>query len=663
MTTFAYFAKHPLATLVTELVERAGHAADPRRLLRVAQPALARARQRLAPTLDRARERAAPVLERARPLVERVVTLMPAQVTTIAAVERALAEGRCDEALTLSERLMEGGAHDEAVTVLRARALAAAGRDDAAFKLIDAWSRRHGTPPGLLVAAADLALRRGDATEAERLCAAAAAAAPERADLLDRWLALCRRRGGTVAWLEGLRAVAEDERAWLPRVRLGAYCLGAGDPQRALGFYADAVATGVSGALTAALTDLPRAGLAGQAVALVADGYDPDRHGPWAGLALLDACTACRDTLRGKRVLNDLFMRHRHELRNHLQGCANRFMHVLAEEARAVRFGQSAESAPVAAPAEPEWRVVRLERPVWWYALRCPDWLLPEPAGEPLAVIAFASADDDAAREAALGATTLIGEEVRLRCGQPALTLLPVRIGIGIETPPHDDADAVRATLAAADAEGAASLAGTVIRKGTRWRIEAVLRAGDGTILGHWAHEAATAGAACAALLDDLATALGGARDELHRPLGEDQVGDALRSRAHLARLLLAQRSLIPRAGVIEDCAHLEAAMVQAQAHIADEVPVLVAIAALAADHASGSTLHRECAGAAAELAAALPRGGTPWRASPLLLWLCGEHEAFLARREQLLRTADGEYRTWLEAIGAEADSFVVIEG
>lgn len=651
MTAFGNLAKHPLALLLGDLAERARRATDPRRLAQAARP-----------VLDRAAVQAKPLLDRALPLVERVVELPPPPSADAGAVERALAEGRCEEALELSERLLSTCAHDETATVLRARALAAAGNDAAAMKLLDAWSRRHGTPPGLLIAAADLALRRGDAGEAERLCGAAVAASPERADLLDRWLDLRRRRGGAVAWLEGLRELAADGRAWLPRVRLGAYCLAQGDPERALRFYADAVATGAAGALTAALTDLPRAGYAAEAVALVADSYDTDRHGPWAGLALLDACTACRDIPRGRRILDALFMRHRHELRNHLQGCANRFMRLLADEARAARLGRDEAPAPAAEPT-PEWRVVRLERPVWWYALRWPEWLLPEPAGEPLAVIAFASDDEDEeAREAALGAATLAAEEVRLRCGQPAMLLLPVRTGVGIETPRGDDDGGVEKALAAGDAEGAASLAGTVAREGAGWRIEAVLRDGDGAVLGCWSQSAASVGAASAALLDDLAAALGGARDELHRPLPVDQMGGALRSRAHLARLLLAQRSLIPRGRVVDDCARLEQAIAQARAQPAAEVPALVAIAALAADHACGSTLHRESAAAAAELAAGFPRGDTRWRASPLLLWLAGEQGAFLARREQLLRTADGAYRAWLEAIGAEADSFVVIE-
>ena len=654
MTTFPHLAKHPFTLLFTELAERARHATDPRRLMRAARPTVERARQRLQPALDRARGRITPADEPARPLI--------APTTDTAVVERALREGRLAEALALTERLMDGAAHDEVVTVLRARALAAAGRDDAASKLIEAWSRRHGSTPGLLIAAADLAQRRGDVTEVERLCAAAVGAAPERADLLDRWLDLCRRRGGTVAWLEGLRAVATDERAWLPRVRLGAYCLGEGDHERAVRFYADAVATGTHGALTAALTDLPRAGLAKQAVALVAGRYDSDQHGPWAGLALLDACTACKDTVRGKQVLDALFMRHRHELRNHLQGCANRFMQLLASEARAQRLGQVEAPATVAGSAESEWRVVRLERPVWWYALRWPEWLLPEPAGDPLAVIAFVSDSDDEAREAALGATALIAEQVRLRCGQPALTLLPVRVGSGIETASPDDAAAVAATLAAGDAAGSTSLAGTLTRDAAGWRIEAVLRHGDGTVLGRWGHGAATSAAACAALLDQLAEVLGGARDELHRPLSAAQVGAALTSRAHLARLLLAQRDLAPRAGVVDDCTRIEAAIAEAQAQPEAEVPALVAIAVLAADHACGSTLHRESARAAAALAAGFQRGSTAWRASPLLFWLVGEHDAFMARREELLRHADGEFRAWLEAIGAEADSFVVIE-
>lgn len=664
MTAYEHLVKHPLAALVAELAERTRRAVDPQRLKRAAAPAMEQARERFQPVLDKALDRARPLLKRAQPLIGRVPALpvlVAPPAADAAAVERALAEGRSDQALALSERLIEHSAHDESVTILRARALASAGRDDAAFKLLDAWSRRHGTPPALLIAVADLALRRGDAVEAERLCGVAVAAAPERADLLDRWLDLCRRRGGAVAWLEALRSVAADQRAWLPRVRLGSYCLAEGDSERAVRFYADAVDTGAAGAFTATLTDLPRAGLAHEAVALVGDRYDPDRHGPWAGLALLDACTACKDTERGRNILDLLFMRHRHELRNHLQGCANRFLRLLADEARAARLAGDEAPAPAAEATEPAWRVVRLERPVWWYALRCPEWLLPEPAGEPLAVLAFTSDAEDESRDAALGAATMIAEEVRLRFGQPAMLLLPVRVGVGIETAAAENDDAaVAATLAAGDATGMPSLSGRVTRDGSGWRVEASLRAGDGAVRERLAHSAPTVAAACAALLADLSTALGGAHDELHRPLPIDQV--TLRSRAHLARLLLAQRNLVPRGRVVDDCAHLEQAIAQAHAHPQAEVPALVAIASLAADQACGSTLYRESAAAAAELAANFPRGGTRWLASPLLLWLAGEHEAFAARREQLLRTADGAYRTWLEAIGAEADSFVVIE-
>jgi hypothetical protein len=59
--------------------------------------------------------------------------------------------------------------------------------------------------------------------------------------------------------------------------------------------------------------------------------YDPQRHGPWTGLHLLAACIHVRDAEIGQMILHSLFMLHRHELRHHLQGYANRFL-IMAHE-------------------------------------------------------------------------------------------------------------------------------------------------------------------------------------------------------------------------------------------------------------------------------------------------------------------------------------------
>lgn len=587
----------------------------------------------------------------------------PAAATEAAATVHALRQGRIDAALAHSERLLAAAPQREQSVALRARALAAAGQDEAAQRLLVAWSRRHGAPPALLAEAADLALRRGDQAEAERLLAAAAEADPNRIASVERWLDLRRRTGGEVGWLEGLRRLVADPRAWWARVRLGRHCLERGDDARALRFYADAVAGNDARALAAAVGDLVRAGLPAQALGLARDRYDDERHGAEAGLAVLDACTACGETAWGRAVLDGLFMRHRHVLRERLQACANRFLRLLAEQERAARLGGAPVPAvaPLLAPplavVEAGPRLARLEHPAWWCALRWPEWLLAPATGAPLTVVAFAADDDDPeARALALALAAHAQDVARLRCGRPAALALPARADRGVEGVDPEDVAAVLAA-AAGDAPPT-SLAGAVARGADGWEVVLVLRDAEGGERARW-RSSGDAAAVLHALEAQLADGFGGQADPLWRIERGEALVHTARCRGRAVDLLLAQRGLAPRAGVLDDCALIEAALARAQGD--DGMAALLAIALLAGDQAAGSTLHAGYAEAARALAASWPRRSSAQRATPLLLWVAGAPE-FTVRRDELLADARGAYAEWLAAIGSEADGFVVIE-
>ncbi|MBA3847975.1 MAG: hypothetical protein H0X45_15205, partial [Planctomycetes bacterium] len=420
-------------------------------------------------------------------------------------------------------------------------------------------------------------------------------------------------------------------------------------------------------ALRQVAEDLVRAGQHRAALDLVHPLYDPLIHGPWTGLALLQACTECRELVTGRALLHALFIGHRHELRDHLQTSANRFLALIDAP-------ETAESPAVIAPVE--LCVVPVECPVWWSFLRQPDWLRPvRPADAPLvAFAALASAGDDTARTWARSIPLALAETFSFRCSAEAIALMAVDVG-GATPALADLAQPWTADEAFAFARQGERFAdfvitGQVVEGGGRCQVTlTVYDAARRLTLGVLSRTGSSS--AVGAMLRTLEAELA---QTLHLPLGDDALGvyasphplaaaDRLAALDCLMRLHLAEHGVIAGPRLLERCALIDACARLVEHGSATALDRLLLLAAIAADAASGSQMYREHHDLALTLVEEDDEPGSHFRrASPLMLWLFDQQRDFRVRRDELLaETGDPAYREWLARLGEEAAQIIVI--
>ena len=108
-------------------------------------------------------------------------------------------------------------------------------------------------------------------------------------------------------------------------------------------------------------------------IELVAPRYDAQRHGPAAGLNVLQAYLAVHDTTAAQHVLDILFSLNRPELEDRLHGFSN----AIAEQLEAQRQGLISPAPSVGLdgqsdeppPPLPHVKLVSISKPIWFYGL------------------------------------------------------------------------------------------------------------------------------------------------------------------------------------------------------------------------------------------------------------------------------------------------------
>ena len=161
--------------------------------------------------------------------------------------------------------------------------------------------------------------------------------------------------------------------------------LDARDLPGALAIYEEvlAVAGDRADILTTVSGDLGSTGHAAQVVELVAPRYDALRHGPAAGLNVLQAYLANRDADAAQHMLDILFAMNRPDLEERLYGFSNAISELFLQGDSPVAQGGSpdGEGAPKSATKV---AVVTVSKPVWFYGLEpMADSIFPPKRGKP----------------------------------------------------------------------------------------------------------------------------------------------------------------------------------------------------------------------------------------------------------------------------------------
>jgi hypothetical protein len=140
--------------------------------------------------------------------------------------------------------------------------------------------------------------------------------------------------------------------------------------------------------LTTISGDLGSTGHAAEIIELVAPRYDAVRHGPAAGLNVLQAYLAVRETDAAQHMLDILFSLNRPDLEERLHGFSNAISELFLQgDSAAAPAGSQQADAPPQHAAKVS--IITISKPVWFYGLEpLGDRILPS-KGENIRRIAF----------------------------------------------------------------------------------------------------------------------------------------------------------------------------------------------------------------------------------------------------------------------------------
>lgn len=280
----------------------------------------------------------------------------------------AIDDGFLADVLQASIRLVAIDPLIERSHCLRAILLMRTEQLDAAESILQAAINRIGKTGVLLTNLAKVYSTRDATATADGLLWESIQLDPNQENGLLWWLSIARERTGETGYVKALSTAASLPNSWQPQLWLARHHLEQGELPLALALYRAVLKQGLydRNALTMMSGDLGKKGHIALIPELVAPVYQVQQHSPQTGLNLLQAYLDLADIESGMTLLNQLYALDMPPLKENLDHFCDAF-----QELKNRNFEPPAQmdSTP------PEINFAALDRPIWHYGLRNPDWL------------------------------------------------------------------------------------------------------------------------------------------------------------------------------------------------------------------------------------------------------------------------------------------------
>jgi hypothetical protein len=265
-----------------------------------------------------------------------------------------------------------------------------AGEPDSAQATLEELLQKKPGSAAARVGLALLAEAAGDQARCEALLWQALQQDSNHGDALHAFLDVRHRAVGDDGLPAEIEKIAALPGAWRAQLWLARCHLSRDDDEAAAAVYRDVLQRPeVEGdALVMISADLVQREKDALLAELVIPRFEPGKHHPHTGLALLHHHLRRQDHRAGEALLHRMFVHYGHVVGADLQPFTAQFDRLRIDEL----------PPPPPPPAEPRVGLYRLDRPVWYAGLDDPTWLLPPKAKGHKHVMLFALAIDGDAK-------------------------------------------------------------------------------------------------------------------------------------------------------------------------------------------------------------------------------------------------------------------------
>jgi len=212
------------------------------------------------------------------------------------------------QALDASARLVEIDPNHERAIVMRGAVLIQAGQPEQAEAIYQDYMAANGPSGAVLTNLAKIYFDRGDLDLTDKTLRQALGLDPNLDNALGWYGALHRQRGGDAAYVAAMRDIASVPGAWRPYLWLARDLLKKNQFDLAMDEYRAALKVGrlPADGMTQLTGDLGAAGRIPQMLELAGPMYNPEIHGPIAGLNIIHALLAVGQIQPAEQLLGIL---------------------------------------------------------------------------------------------------------------------------------------------------------------------------------------------------------------------------------------------------------------------------------------------------------------------------------------------------------------------
>jgi len=308
----------------------------------------------------------------------------PERLTAV--IMQALRDGLAGEMIAAANRLTVIDKDPERCLSVLAVVQRDAGELDAAEFTLKELLQKRPKSPSARVGLAMLADQRGDGPRCEELLWDALQQDSNHADAVHGWLQVRHRIVGDAGYRAEVEKLTALPGTWRPQLWLARLSLQQGQPDAAAAMYRAVFARSPveSDALVMAGGDLAQHNHHDLIAELIVPRFQPGRHHPHAGVALLHHFLHTQQHDQGAALLHQMHLHYGHMIGEQLQPFTAEFDR------------QRLAKLPAPPPLPPNARIglYRVDRPIWYAGLEDPQWLLPQKNADSKQVLVMALAVD-----------------------------------------------------------------------------------------------------------------------------------------------------------------------------------------------------------------------------------------------------------------------------